>query len=319
VGLFSSRLSTKRLAMLSRELSTLYRSGIPVLRSLELLSGHPGQRPLRAMLTRMASAVREGGTLAQAVRAEPKRLPLFFIEMVASGEQAGQLDAVLRDLAGYYDEQLAIRRDYVRGLVYPACIVVAAIVVIPYLKGVAISVFAGRGDVGSFTLRYMLGLGRRYGPPFVVLVALARLGILKWLWAPVGTYVWPFGPLTRKLAIARFFRSMAILLDSGMGLTRAIERSAVVTTNPWVRADLLKAVAAVQEGRTLEEAFAGAKYIPPMVYETLCTAEQSGTVVDGSNRAAKLLMEEFNHTLRSVARVVEGIAIVILVYLLCFA
>jgi type IV pilus assembly protein PilC len=304
--------------MLSRELSTLYRGGIPVLRSLELLAGQPRQRAVRAMLTRIADVVREGGTLAQAVREEPKRLPVFFIEMVASGEQAGQLDTVLRDLAGYYDEQLEIRRDYVRGLVYPACIVAAAIVVIPYFKGLFLNLFTGRGDVGAFTWRYVLGLARRYGPPFVVLVVLARLGVLKWLWAPVGTYVWPFKTLTRKLAIARFFRSMAILLDSGMGLIRAIERSAAVTTNPSVRADLLKAVPAVQEGRTLEEAFAGAKYIPPMVYETLCTAEQSGTVVDGSNRAAKLLMEEFNHTLHSIARAAEAIAIVILGYLLFF-
>ncbi|MBN2307371.1 MAG: type II secretion system F family protein [Candidatus Hydrogenedentes bacterium] len=313
MGLVSSQLPKKRIASLCHELHMLYEAGIPVLRIFELLAGQRRQRRIRDILIRTADRIREGATLGEALRPEARYFPQFVVEMIASGDAAGVLATVLRDLAAYYDELVAIRRAFIRGLVYPACILAGALFIIPYFKEAVTCLFVTHASLGEYTLHFVLTRIRGWGPPIVILIVLARLGILKWLWAPIGTHVPPFSTLTRKFAIARFFRCMAILLDAGMDTIRAIERAAAVTSNPFVRNDLLKAVPIVQSGGTLEDAFAGSDYLPPVAHQMIVTGEASGCLDDSLLRLSKSLLDEAYHTLKVISLAIETAVFIMLI------
>ncbi len=292
----------------------MLRGGIPVLRSLELLADQRRFRGKKDMFQRMADVVRAGGTLGQALRAEQKYLPEFFVELMVSAEQAGKFEAALKELAAYYEEMLAIRRSYVSALAYPFFTMLAAFIGVPlvveFLKS-AVGLVPDQG-VGELVLWHFIGVFERNISWIVVVIVLARLGLLRKMWTPVATFVPPFRSLTRKLAFARFFRTMAILLDSGMGLVKAVERAAAVSTNPFVRADLLRVVPAIQGGHTLEEAFKQMRWLKPRALNMVRTCEQTGNLETTLNSLAKWYLDEAYHTLKSVAYILETIAIIIL-------
>ncbi|HUW60733.1 MAG TPA: type II secretion system F family protein [Candidatus Bathyarchaeia archaeon] len=311
MGVFSSKLSTAALVVMSRQLATSYSAGIPILRSLELVGQHLPRGQGREVLAAMHDDIQNGSTLGKAANRQAAALPRLFIELVASGEVGGKLDVILRDLADYYEDRLAMRRMIVRIMSYPMLQLAAAWFLGTFALQ-AISQVGKAFDLGAFIrsyLRFQAGAALIAGTLVLLAVALSRAGVFKWIWGYVATYMWPIASVTKKFAMARFFRSLSLLLGAGMPITRAVESSAAVTTNPYIQRDLLSAVPRIMDGQTLVAAFAPCKYLTPQTREMMVVGEESGNLEAMLRKASDYELQEANQAVNIATRVGEVVII----------
>ena len=310
MGIISSQLSTKTLVPLCRQLATSYDAGIPILRTLEMVHKNTRDRAAREVLERMGRAIRNGKTLGEAARAQKDRLPPIMVELLASGEVGGNLDASLRDLAGYFEERQRMKRTIIGKSIYPALQLTAAW----FLGSFALMLIRRMSFTDTsfsfntyldYYLRFQGAAMLLFGSGVAASVVLARLGIFKWVWGYVATHIWPLAPVTRRFAMARYFRSLSLLIGSGVPIVRALERAASTCANPYIERDLLKPVPLVAGGATLVEAFAHSEYLPETAREMLLVGEQSGKLEAALNKAAQYQMDEAVHAVNVATRVGE--------------
>ncbi len=309
MGLLSSKINTKNMVPMCRQLATTYDAGIPILRGLALVKESTQDRSAREVLQSIADQVKNGETLGGAARKHEKRLPAYFIELLSAGERSGQLAVMLRDLAAYYEDQLAMRRSIIGAMVYPIFQLSAAwflgtfalrlISQLDFTGKTAFSFEAYLRDYFTFQAKAMLVFAIIVG----VAIVLSRLGIFQWIWGWFATFMWPIKNVTRKFALARFFRSLSLLIGSGMHIRACIENSAAVTVNPYIQRDLLKAVPFVSDGATLVQAFSGSRTLTPMARQMLLVGEQSGNLEQALMKVSSYHLEEANHAVKVAMRV----------------
>jgi len=297
MGLFSSKFSTKQMAEFSYHLSSMTNGGIPIVRALRLLSEEPHGQAYRKILPPMIDVLQGGGTLAEALRAESKYLPDMFVESMIAGEMAGRLDVVLEDLTKHYEQMLRLIRLYWRGAMYPIMLVISAVVIIPYVRGLIFSA----DSVEVYTLKFIWRLVRALGPYFLVILVLARLGILRKITDPIFSRIWPSAGFWRRLALARFCRCMGIMLGAGLTVRQSIERSAAVTTHPQLKRALCQAVPLVQQGASLDEALQETGVLPGMVQELVHVGELSGRDEELYYIAAEYLYAQAVYPVETIA------------------
>ena len=325
MGLFSPQISTKRMVPLCRQLATAYGAGIPIVQTLDHVGKLTRDGKVRGVLLEMSQDLRNGATLAEAADKQRRYLPRFFINLMASGETGGHLDVMLNDLAQYYEDRLAMQRRIKGLMAYPVIQLVAAWFLGTFaigLLGVVQGAFAGGPGGLNAIFAYVevyLWFQAIAISIFIGLVLLAallsRLGFTNWFGAFIATRVWPFSNVTRKFALARFFRSFALLLGSGLPITRCIEHSAAVTSNPYMERDLLRAVQPVKEGASLVEAFSYTRYLTPTAREMLLVGEESGNLEGQSKKIAQYHLEEATHAVQMATRVI-GVMIVVAIAVL---
>lgn len=319
--MFSRELSTKQMAVLCRSLATTCGRGIPIGKCLDLLAGtRRGCVGVAAL--RVSDGIRRGATLREALRAQQGVFPEFFVEMVSCAEIAGAEETVFGELAEYYEKGLRANRAIIQMLTYPMLSVVVATVILPFVRGYAILAFGGGNGAGTgflpYSWRFLLGW-----VPMIVEIALLvivyrvlrRFGVIQKVSAVVGFYFWPLSSVVRKLAMARFYRAMAILLRNGLGLARSIERAAAVTVNPLIRKELVLVAPRVQQGLTLAEALNESSFVTRSDLALIETGEHTGKLDETMLKLSEYLIDEIRSPI-NIVKVVVGAS---LVFCLVFA
>lgn len=320
MGILSSELSTKQLVPLCRQLATAYGAGIPIIRSLELVSQNTPNPAVREVLADIRQRIVDGDTLGESAKAQGKRLPRMLIELLATGETGGKLDVILRDLAGYYEDRLAMKRKIMRKASYPILQLLAAWFIgsfsltligrLSFMKGM---------NFGEFLSDYLAFQGQAlagFGVLVAICIILSRMGVFQWIWGGISTYLWPLAPVTRRFAQARFFRSLALLLGSGISVVPAIERAAAACGNPYIQRDFLQAVPVIAHGGTMLEAFGMTRFLSPVAREMLHVGEESGELENMLRKVAQYQMDEATHAVDIATRVGEvviSLAVAVLV------
>ncbi len=326
MGLFSSQISASDMVPLCRQLSTTYNAGIPIIQSLDTISGQTRNGTVKKVLRTMSDDLRGGGTLGASAVAQSRHLPPFFIQLLAAGEVGGRLDVMLLDLAQYFEDKLAMQRKIRGMMVYPIIQLAAAWFLGTFALGIlrvvgeAVS-GSGGGTKGvtNYFFEYLLFQGKAMAvlaAILIVAVILSRKGLLGWITGAVGTFVWPFRGVVRKFGLARFFRSFGLLVGSGLPITRCVEQSAGVAGNPYLEKDLLKAVPRIQEGQTLVEAFSGCNFLTPMAREMLLVGEHTGNLEDQCRKVSEYHLAgatQASETATKALGVAIGLAVAMLV------
>ena len=317
MGLLSTQLSTKTLVPLCRQMATAYGAGLPIIRSLDLVSESTRNVRVKEMLGDIRLRIVNGDTLANAVRAQEKLLPNMLIELWSTGEMGGKLDIVLRDLANYYEDKQAMTRAIVAKAAYPMFLLVAAWFIgtfaLMLVKQISFESKINLGDYFANYGAFQIRCGIKFGILVALCIILSRAGILKWIWGAFTTHIWPISAVTRRFAQARFFRCLSLLLASGVSITRSVERAAATTSNPYIQQDFLKVLPVLADGGTLVEAFGHAKYLSPMAREMLRVGEESGDVEGQLRKVAQYQMDEATHAVNLATRVGE-VAIALAVF-----
>ena len=187
-----------------------------------------------------------------------------------------------------------------------------------FLGSFALGITQGALDAGGGTSGIMAWITEVYIPFQLmaivifallggVMVALSRFGLLGWVTGLVSTYVWPLKNVTRKFAMAHFFRSFGLLIASGLPIVKCIEQSAAVTGNPYIERDLLKAIPPIRNGATLTEALSHAHYITPLAREMIQVGEVSGNLDGQMKKAAEYHMDEASHAVQVATKVMGAL------------
>ncbi|MDZ4858371.1 MAG: type II secretion system F family protein [Candidatus Hydrogenedentes bacterium] len=321
MGLFSNQISLKKVVPLCRQLATAYDAGIPIKRGLEMVVRQEKDKHVKGIFTNMHDSIGRGSTLGEAAREQQKYFPAFFVEMLATGERGGKLDVMLRDLAQYFEDRLAMRRQIIGALTYPAIQLIAAWYLGTFALGI-VSELQGmfKPDAKTFNFETYLEIYLRFqafatiiaAGIFAGCVVLSRLGLFGHVWGLFATHIWPMSPVTRKFGLARFFRSMSLLISSGLRIDHCIENSAAVVSNPYLEKDLLKALPGVRDGQTLVEAFSESRLLTPTAREMLYVGEESGSLDQTLRKVSEYHLAEATHAVQ-VATKILGVLIALIV------
>lgn len=315
MGLYSSRIATKKMVPLCRQMATSYEAGIPIIESLRFSKEQARDRTIKGVLERMEDGLKRGQTLSQASHNESKYLSPFFVSLLSSGEQGGRLDVMLRDLAQYYEDRLAMQRQIIANLLYPCILLTFAWFLGTFALGLVTklgSLFSrGAGtDPMSFIMEYVhrylifqAGCMGLLGVGIIVSIVLARAGLFGYVSGLFTTFLWPISIVTRKFAMARFYRSLALLLSSGLPMTKCLETSAGITGNAYIERDLLKTIPLIKDGQTLTAALSQSKYVSPMGREMIMVGEQSGNLEGQLAKAASYNLQEADHAVQVATKV----------------
>ncbi len=289
------------LALLTRQLSTLVRSGLPLEESVRAVSQQTEKPRLKSMLLGVRSRVMEGHTLASGLSDYPHIFPELYRATVGAGEQSGHLDVVLERLADYTESRQQLRQKVQLALFYPAILTLLAIAVVTllltYVVPQVVEVFQNIGQQLPLLTRGLIALSdflREYGVYILVLLAIG-VGVFIWLLRKPGPRRrWDgfllrlplISRLVRGLNTARFSRTFSILLASGVPVLDALRIAAEVISNLHMRDAVEAAANKVREGTSIFSALDKSKCFPPLTLHLIASGETAGNLEDMLDRAA---------------------------------
>lgn len=320
-------LSIADLAMVTRQLSTLVASSMPLEECLQAVAEQNDKRRLRSMFLAVRAKVLEGYSLARALETYPRAFNHQFRATVDAGEQSGKLDMVLNRLADYVEEQDAMRRKLQMAATYPVILTLVALGIVVFLLNNVVprilEVFTSSGQSLPTPTLILIGV-TEFVQGYWVHSVLAIIGLM------VAFVVWnrdekrraishglylriPFiGRLIRGFSTARFASTVAMLTSSGVPLVDAMRIAGSVVDNIPIRQALTDATRKVSEGGMLSKALAEAGYFQPMMIHMIASGESSGELDDMLGRTARNQEQNLKDLITTVMGLLEPLMLVIM-------
>jgi len=300
-GFMRRGLSTLDLALLTRQLATLLRSGLPLEESLQAVAEQTEKPRVQRIVLGVRSKVVEGHPLADGLRDFPAAFPEIYRATVAAGEQSGKLDSVLERLSDYTESRQIMGQQVSNALVYPIVLMVLSCAIVSFLLAYVVPQVVEVFETGHQELplatRILIASSdvvRHYWFYGVGVVALATWGFRRWLRAPEARLRYhrvllklPLaGKLIRGLNTARFARTFSILTASAVPVLEALKISADVVNSLPMKNAVVDAALRVREGAPIGRSLAARKVFPPMMIHLISSGESSGELEKMLERAA---------------------------------
>jgi general secretion pathway protein F len=320
-------ISAADLALLTRQLATLVRSGFPIEESLRTVARQTEKPRLRSLLTAVRSRVVEGHSLAAGLAEFPHAFPELYRTTVEAGEHSGHLEAVLDRLADYTESRQELQQKLQQVMVYPVLLTIMALgitaLLLTYVVPQVVQVFDNVGQELPFLTRALIALSefmQAWGLALLVgLVALvAGLRYLLRQPGPRKSYHrlllrTPFvSRLVRGLNTARFARTLSILTASGVPVLESLRIAGSVMTNVPMREAVDVAARRVREGSSISGSLEKSGYFPPMTLHLIASGETSGNLEDMLERAALNQEREMQTLIGSIMAAVEPLILVVM-------
>jgi len=301
-GIFVRRgLSTLDLALLTRQLATLLRSGLPLEESLQAVAEQTEKPRVQRIVLGVRSKVVEGHPLADGLGDFPQAFPEIYRATVAAGEQSGKLDSVLERLSDYTESRQVMGQQVSNALVYPIVLIVLSFAIVSFLLAYVVpqvvAVFESGHQELPLATRILIGMSdfvRHYWFYALVLLSGAGWGFLRWLKAPEARLRFDrfllrvplAGKVIRGVNTARFSRTFSILTASAVPVLEALRISAEVVNNLPMKNAVDEAASRVREGAPIGKSLAARKMFPPMMIHLISSGESSGELEKMLERAA---------------------------------
>ena len=323
----SARVKAKDLAIFTRQLGVMINAGLPLVQSLEILASNQANKSFAGVLTGVRSTVEGGSTLCNAFQRYPRAFDQLYCNMIAAGESGGILEGVLDRLSGYIDKAVKLRRAVRSALIYPVSVITIAVGIMVLLLWKVVPIFA--------TL--FVGLGVSLPLPTRLVISLSNM-IAKTAWMLIiGTGVVVYGLkryhrtsrgrlvidgiilklpvlglLMRKIAVARFSRTLGTLITSGVPMLEAMDITARTAGNAVIEEAILKVRKAVGEGRTIVDPLREIGVFPNMVVQMIGVGEQTGALDAMLQKVADFYEEEVDSAVADLLTAMEPMIILLL-------
>lgn len=332
-GLFGPRskvggkVKDRDLAIYTRQFSTMIDAGLPIAQCLSILSEQSESKTLREVTSRIAKDVEGGTTLADSFRKYPRAFDDLFTNMLAVGESGGVLDVVLQRLSGYIEKAAALKRKVKGAMVYPVTIIGVAFLVIVFMMIFVIPTFAkmfeGFGADLPLPTKIVMWISDFVQKAIIFII----VGIFAMIWAIKRYYATDngskvidrillkipvIGTLIKKVAVARFTRTMGTLLSSGVPILEGLLITARSSGNRVVEAAVMQARNAVMAGRTLADPLRSTPVFPPMVVHMINVGENTGALDSMLSKIADFYDDEVDTAVNSLTALLEPLMIVFL-------
>lgn len=289
--LAGGRISSDDIAITTRQLATLLSAGVPLVDALTALTDQVEKEKLKRIMSEVKQRVNEGSSLGDALASHQKVFGSLYVNMIKAGEHSGALDAVLKRLADFTESQARLQQKIVGTMIYPAIMVLVGGGILVLLMTIVVpkvtKIFETMNATLPFTTRALIWFSQMLQNWWFIIFPMMGLGVAFFLWwikSPKGRPIWDrmqlrmpiFGQMFRLIAVARFARTLATLLRSGVPLLAAMDIVKAVITNS-VMADVIeKARDAIREGESIATPLKRSGEFPPLVYHMVAIGEKSG-------------------------------------------
>ena len=325
---FGGGVDSKELAIFTRQFSVMIDAGLPLVQCLEILASQQENKTFQKVLTGTRGSVEGGSTLSAAMKQYPKVFDPLFTNMVEAGETGGILDTILQRLSSYIEKNVKLQRAVKSALVYPVGVLTIAVGVITLLlwKVVPIfaTLFAGLGVSLPLPTRIVIMASHFVGSIFGFLIFVGAIagvvGIKIWYGTPGGRMALDtlllklpiLGALLRKIAVARFTRTLGTLISSGVPILEGLDITAKTSGNAVIERALTKVRKALEEGKSLTEPLKESDVFPGMVTQMIAVGEQTGAMDAMLQKIADFYEEEVDAAVKDLLTALEPVMIVFL-------
>jgi len=318
------KVKTKELAIFFRQFSVMIDAGLPLVQCLEILAANQENATFQKVLTNVRSTVEGGSTLANAMRGHPKVFDDLTVNMIEAGETGGILDTILQRLSAYIEKAVKLRQAIKSALIYPVAVMgIAALVVGALLKWVVpifANMFQGMDIELPLPTKIVIGLSAFIGFAWwIILGSLVGLffGIKQVRKSPRGRYLTDkfllalpvFGMLLRKIAVARFTRTLGTLITSGVPILEGLAITARTSGNAVLEEALMRVRKAIEEGRTIVDPLKECGMFPNMVTQMIGVGEATGAMDAMLQKIADFYEDEVDSATKDMLTLLEPMMI----------
>jgi type IV pilus assembly protein PilC len=324
---FGTPVTSQELVVFIRQFATMIDAGLPLVQCLDILSSQGENKAFCAILKDIKATVEQGATFSDALKRHPKVFDDLFVNLIAAGEMGGILDTILNRLGVYIEKRVKLQRQVKGALTYPIAVFCIAVVVMGVLLTMVIptfekmfSDFGGTDSLPGLT-KFVIGMSHGVVDRLPIIIAggitafftitysyRTKRGKRFWHWLMLSFPA--IGPAMRKIAVARFTRTMGTLLASGVPILDALQVVAKTAGNVLIETALLSVAAQITEGRTMAEPLADTKIFPSMVVQMIGVGEQTGALDVMLNKIADFYEEEVDVAVAALTGLMEPVMMV---------
>ncbi|MFO7766764.1 MAG: type II secretion system F family protein [Pelovirga sp.] len=327
ISFLQPKITTKDIVVFTRQFATMIDAGLPLVQCLEILSAQQPNKTFKDILVKVKADVESGSTFADALRKHPKAFNDLYVNLVAAGEVGGILDTILNRLAVYIEKALKLKKKVKSAMTYPTTIVGIAIVVIAVILIFVIpafeKIFADFGGALPAPTQLVISLSNMVQNYFVIFLVLFFLAIFAFKkiyatdkgrtkidnWAlklPV------FGVLIRKVAVAKFARTMSTMISSGVPILDGLDIVARTAGNKTVERAIIQVRTSISEGKTIAEPLKASGVFPPMVCQMIEVGEQAGALDTMLSKIADFYDDEVDDAVNNLTAMMEPLLMLFL-------
>ncbi len=320
----SGKVKTKEIAIFFRQFSVMIDAGLPLVQCLEILAANQENAAFQKTLTGVRTTVEGGATLANAMRLYPKAFDDLTTNMIEAGETGGILDIILQRLAQYVEKAVKLRSAVKSALIYPIAVVSMAFLVVgallKWVVPIFSNLFAGLDVALPLPTRIVMGLSAFVGQFwwfFIVGIVGLVVGIKQIRKDPRGRYWFDYsllklpilGILLRKIAVARFTRTLGTLITSGVPILEGLSITARTSGNAVLEEALMKVRKAIEEGRTIVDPLRECGVFPNMVTQMIGVGEATGAMDSMLQKIADFYEDEVDSATKDMLAMLEPVII----------
>jgi len=320
----SSKIKTKDIAIFFRQFSVMIDAGLPLVQCLEILAANQENAAFQKTLTGVRTTVEGGATLANAMRQYPKAFDDLTTNMIEAGETGGILDIILQRLAQYVEKAVKLRSAVKSALIYPVAVVSMAFLIVGALLKWVVPIFANLFAGLQVTLplptRIVMGLSAFVGQFwwFFIVGIFGLVAGIKYIrkdprgkyWMDYGMLKMPvIGILLRKIAVARFTRTLGTLITSGVPILEGLSITARTSGNAVLEEALMKVRKAIEEGRTIVDPLRECGVFPNMVTQMIGVGEATGAMDSMLQKIADFYEDEVDTATKDMLAMLEPVII----------
>jgi MSHA biogenesis protein MshG len=326
-GLFAEKVTLEDMLLFSRQMYTLLKAGVPILKSLAALQESATRVGFASMLQDVRTSLDSGRDLSTAMRRHPKIFSPFYVSMVRVGELTGALEEVFLRLFNHIEFEREIKNQVSQALRYPIFVIVvmaiALVIINVFVIPAFARIFAGFKAELPFMTKVLLGFSDfmvQYWPVLLGASVGAYVLFRIWVGTPAGRYVWDrtrlripiAGKIVLKATLARFARSLSIALKSGVPIVQALSVVEQVVENTYVGQRIEQIRDGVERGESLLRTSVTTGVFTPVVLQMIAVGEETGELDDLLREVAEMYQREVEYELKTLSAQIEPILIVFL-------
>src|SRR3989475_4994682 len=320
-------ISQKDIVIFTRQFATMINAGLPLVQCLDILSGQLDNMAFREVLTKVKVKVESGSTLADALGEHPKVFDTLYVQLVAAGEIGGILDTILNRLAQYIEKNEKLKSKVKGAMVYPSVVLVVAVgvtvVLLLFVTPTFEKMFKDFGGAMPVPTQIVIDLSswlQHYIGYLVASIIALVIAFRAWITWPRGREQWDafvirtpiFGPLVRKVAVARFTRTLGTMISSGVPILDALEVVAKTAGHTVVEKAIRYTKEKISEGKTIVQPLSETKVFPPMVVQMIGVGEATGAMDQMLTKIADFYDDEVDAAVSALTTLIEPVMMVFL-------
>ncbi len=324
---FKKKVNQRSIAIFTRQLATMIDAGLPLVQSLEILSQQQESKAFKNIIRVIREDVEGGSTFAGALKKHPLTFNELYTNLVVAGEEGGILDNILLRLASYIEKSEALKKKVKSALIYPATIVGVAVIVVGILMIFVIPVFetmfksSGQNlPLPTLIVVTLSKMIKKYVVIFIPAMVLLFFLLRKYYHTQNGRAVLDrlllklpvFGSLFKKIAVARFSRTLGTLVSSGVPILDGLTIVSRTSGNRVIETAILNARASIREGETIAEPLSRSNIFPPMVIQMISVGESTGALDTMLSKIAEFYEEEVDIAVVNLTSLLEPFLMVFL-------